>query len=100
MVGPGHWPHQKPNTFVCPVCLALPGSLPVVNRTVMEFAIKLGLALNCEIVSITKFDRKNYSYPDLMKGYQISQYDQPIAFRGHMKISDEKEIRINRKSRR
>jgi len=93
---PNNYQNQKPNTFVCPVCLALPGSLPVVNRTVMEFAIKLGLALNCEIASITKFDRKNYSYPDLMKGYQISQYDQPIAFRGHMKISDEKEIRINR----
>ena len=93
---PNNYQNQEPNTFVCPVCLALPGSLPVVNRTAMESAIKLGLSLNCEIAQITKFDRKNYSYPDLMKGYQISQYDQPIAFNGHMNIADKKEIRINR----
>jgi aspartyl-tRNA(Asn)/glutamyl-tRNA(Gln) amidotransferase subunit B len=93
---PNNYQNQEPNTFVCPVCLALPGSLPVVNRTAMESAIKLGLALNCEIAQITKFDRKNYSYPDLMKGYQISQYDQPIAFNGFMNIADKKEIRINR----
>ncbi|HJN58677.1 MAG TPA: Asp-tRNA(Asn)/Glu-tRNA(Gln) amidotransferase subunit GatB [Dehalococcoidia bacterium] len=93
---PNNYQNQEPNTFVCPVCLALPGSLPVVNRAAMESAIKLGLSLNCEIAQITKFDRKNYSYPDLMKGYQISQYDQPIAFNGHMNIADKKEIRINR----
>ena len=93
---PNNYQNQEPNTFVCPVCLALPGSLPVVNRTAMESAIKLGLALNCEIAQITKFDRKNYSYPDLMKGYQISQYDQPIAFNGFLNIVDKKEIRINR----
>ena len=93
---PNNYQNQEPNTFVCPVCLALPGSLPVVNKTAIESAIKLGLALDCEIAHITKFDRKNYSYPDLMKGYQISQFDQPIAFSGNMKISDSKNIRINR----
>ena len=75
-----------PNTAVCPVCLGMPGVLPVINRQAVEYVIMTGLALNCAIAEHTKFDRKNYPYPDLMKGYQISQYDQPIASDGWMTI--------------
>lgn len=78
--------NSPPNTVVCPVCLGMPGMLPVVNRQAVEFVIMTGLALNCTISTVTKFDRKNYPYPDLMKGYQISQYDQPIANEGWMNI--------------
>lgn len=88
-----------PNTRVCPVCLALPGSLPVINRQAVEFVMMTGLALNCKIADQTKFDRKNYPYPDLMKGYQISQYDQPIAHDGYMVLhadGEERRIGINR----
>ncbi|NLE65175.1 MAG: Asp-tRNA(Asn)/Glu-tRNA(Gln) amidotransferase subunit GatB, partial [Elusimicrobia bacterium] len=86
---------EAPNTCVCPVCLGLPGSLPVLNRQVLLSGIKVGLALNCEINTFVKFDRKNYYYPDLPKGYQISQYDFPIAKKGHLTIVvDGKEKRV------
>ena len=75
-----------PNTVVCPVCMGMPGVLPVINRRAVEHVIRTGLALGCDIASYTKFDRKNYPYPDLMKGYQISQYDLPIASNGSMPI--------------
>jgi len=75
-----------PNTHTCPICLGHPGVLPVTNRQAVEFAIKAALALNCEISRETKFDRKNYFYPDLPKAYQISQYDQPIGYNGWIDI--------------
>ncbi len=87
------------NTHVCPICLGLPGVLPVVNRRVVEFAIKAGIALNCTINKFSKFDRKNYYYPDLPKNFQTSQYDLPIAEHGYVDIDTEqgkKRIRITR----
>jgi aspartyl-tRNA(Asn)/glutamyl-tRNA(Gln) amidotransferase subunit B len=77
---------EEPNTMVTPLCLALPGTLPVLNKRVVEMAIKAGLALNCAIRPVSIFARKNYFYPDLPKGYQISQYDQPIAEHGWIDI--------------
>lgn len=90
---------RAPNSATCPVCLGMPGTLPVFNRTALEYAIKVALALNCEINSFVQFDRKNYYYPDLPKGYQISQHANPIARNGYVLISDRnnpKKIRVHR----
>jgi aspartyl-tRNA(Asn)/glutamyl-tRNA(Gln) amidotransferase subunit B len=88
-----------PNTRCCPVCTGLPGTLPVLNKTAVEYTVKAGLALNCEINTFSKFDRKNYFYPDLPKAYQISQFDLPICKDGGLTINTpegEKFIRIER----
>jgi len=79
----------EPNTHCCPVCMAMPGALPVLNKKVVEYAIKAGLATNCEIARISKNDRKNYFYPDLPKSYQISQYDMPLCAHGYVEIETE-----------
>jgi len=76
----------EPNSLVTPVSLGLPGALPVVNRTAVEYAIRIGLALNCEIATTCRFARKNYFYPDVPKNFQTSQYDEPIAFAGHLLV--------------
>lgn len=76
----------EPNSQVCPVCLGLPGALPVVNEKAVESAIRIGLALNCEIAEWCRFARKNYFYPDMPKNFQTSQYDEPIAFNGHLDV--------------
>ena len=76
----------EPNTQVCPVCLGLPGAMPVVNRKAVESAIRIGLALNCEIADWCRFARKNYFYPDMPKNFQTSQYDEPIAFNGYTEV--------------
>src|SRR3989344_3531867 len=79
-------PNEKhPNINVCPICLAHPGTLPVVNKAAVEAVLKVGMALNGDIPASSKFDRKNYFYPDLPKGYQISQYDLPLVFGGILK---------------
>ncbi|MBI2979693.1 MAG: Asp-tRNA(Asn)/Glu-tRNA(Gln) amidotransferase subunit GatB [Chloroflexi bacterium] len=83
------------NTHVCPVCLGMPGVLPTINQQAVEYTIMTALALNCTIAEYTKFDRKNYPYPDLMKGYQISQYDAPIGYQGWLNIeADGREKRV------
>ena len=90
----------EPNTHCCPVCMALPGSLPVLNEKVVEYAVKAGLATNCEITKISKNDRKNYFYPDLPKSYQISQFDLPLCHDGSVEVEledgESKTIRIER----
>lgn len=77
---------SEPNTQTCPVCIGMPGVLPVLNRKALEFAVKTGIAANCEISPYSRFARKNYFYPDLPKGYQISQYELPICEHGHIEI--------------
>jgi len=86
---------RHPNVNICPICTAQPGSLPVINKEAVRKVIKTGLALNCQIPEYSKFDRKNYFYPDLPKGYQISQYDMPLCKEGYLEI-DGKKIRIRR----
>lgn len=90
----------EPNTHVCPVCMAMPGALPVLNEKVVEYAVKAGIATNCTISKDSKNDRKNYFYPDLPKSYQISQFDKPLCEHGYVEIEDEegnkKKIRILR----
>ena len=75
-----------PNTHTCPVCLGMPGVLPVLNRKVVDYALRMALATNCAVAPLSRFARKNYFYPDLPKGYQISQYELPIAEHGHILI--------------
>ena len=90
----------EPNTHCCPICMAMPGTLPVLNEKVVEYAVKAGHATNCEISRNSKNDRKNYFYPDLPKAYQISQFDMPLCERGYVEIEDEngekKKIRLTR----
>ncbi len=86
----------EPNTHCCPVCIGLPGTLPKLNKRVVEYAIRAGLATNCQIAEISKMDRKNYCYPDLPKAYQISQYDMPLCEHGYIELSNGRKIRILR----
>jgi aspartyl-tRNA(Asn)/glutamyl-tRNA(Gln) amidotransferase subunit B len=81
-----------PNTAVCPVCLGLPGSLPVANRSAIEYTIRIGLALNCSIASWCRFARKNYFYPDMPKDFQISQYDEPLCTDGFLEVMVEGQV--------
>ncbi|MEI8061619.1 MAG: Asp-tRNA(Asn)/Glu-tRNA(Gln) amidotransferase subunit GatB [Candidatus Berkelbacteria bacterium] len=87
--------NAEPNTLVCPVCLAMPGTLPVTNRSAVEMTVMTGLALGCEIPSESKFDRKHYFYPDLPKGFQVSQYDKPFCKGGEVDVAGHT-IRLNR----
>jgi aspartyl-tRNA(Asn)/glutamyl-tRNA(Gln) amidotransferase subunit B len=96
---PADYIQGSPNTVVCPICLAIPGVLPTINRRAVEFVIMTGLALSATIAQNTQFHRKNYPYPDLMKGYQISQYDEPIAVGGWLNIDvngEQKKVGITR----
>ena len=90
----------EPNTHCCPVCMAMPGALPVLNEKVVEYAVKAGLATGCSIAQDSKNDRKNYFYPDNPRSYQISQFDKPLCNNGHVEIEDDdgnkKEIGILR----
>ncbi|MCK5160034.1 MAG: Asp-tRNA(Asn)/Glu-tRNA(Gln) amidotransferase GatCAB subunit B, partial [Candidatus Aureabacteria bacterium] len=89
----------EPNTQTCPVCLGLPGVLPVINGETIRMAVKTGIALGCEVSKFSKFDRKNYYYPDLPKNYQVSQYDKPLNVGGSITINvngEKKKIGITR----
>ncbi|MHB8993514.1 MAG: Asp-tRNA(Asn)/Glu-tRNA(Gln) amidotransferase subunit GatB, partial [Chloroflexota bacterium] len=81
-----------PNTHVCPVCLGMPGVLPVMNRKAVEYTVMTALALSCQIPEFSKFDRKNYPYPDLVKGYQISQYDMPLSHDGSIQVETDGQV--------
>jgi len=85
-----------PNTQVCPICLGMPGSLPVINRRAVEYLCKAGFALECAVAPFSKFDRKNYFYPDMPKNYQISQYDMPLTTGGRVVLASGKTVRLNR----
>lgn len=85
-----------PNTHCCPVCIGLPGTLPKLNKKVIEYAIMAGLATNCDIARVSKMDRKNYCYPDLPKAYQISQFDKPLCEHGYVELNSGKKIRLTR----
>ena len=84
----------EPNTVVDEISMALPGTLPVVNKTAVEYAMMIGMAINCNIARVTKFDRKNYTYPDLMKGYQITQMDEPICYEGYLDLPIDPPVRV------
>ena len=86
---------SAPNTQTCPICMAMPGTLPVLNEKVVEYAVKAGLATECEIARDSKNDRKNYFYPDLPKSYQISQFDKPLCNHGYIEIEDDKLLSNN-----
>ena len=86
----------KPNTHCCPVCTGQPGALPVLNKKVVEFAVRAGLATHCKVNNVTHLDRKNYCYPDLPKAYQISQFDKPIVYGGYVQLESGRKIGLTR----
>src|SRR6266436_224141 len=94
-----NYANAAPNTHVCPICMGMPGVMPVINDEAVTYTIMTALALNCSIPEYSKFDRKNYPYPDLMKGYQISQYDVPLSLGGYLTLNlhgQERRIGITR----
>src|SRR5215216_1378873 len=96
---PSDYAGAPPNTHVCPICLGMPGVLPVINRKAVEYTLLTGLALNADIPEFTKWDRKNYPYPDLVKGYQISQFDLPLVKGGYIEVvanGETRRIRLER----